>query len=177
MNIAVFCSQYEVAEKYKEAAESVARLIAERGHALVWGGADEGLMGLIATTAKRGGSRIVGVIRDPIKDKAHAEADEMHIVPNAHEMNLGIINRSDAVIALPGGIGTLNELTELIRMNKNGQHAKPVAFVSVDGFYDGFRQQLERMREEGFIKKEVLKCVHFADTPKGAMEYAEASGM
>jgi len=174
MNIAVFCSQYEVAEKYKQAAESVARHIAEKGHALVWGGADEGLMGLIATTAKRGGARIIGVIREPIKGKAHAEADEMHVVPNAYEMNIGIINRSDAVIALPGGIGTLNELTELIRMNKNGQHAKLVVFVSTDGFYDGFKNQLERMGDEGFVKKEVLDYVHFAATPQDAMEYIEA---
>lgn len=174
MNVAVFCSQYDVAEKYRIVAETLARLIAERKYTLVWGGADEGLMHVISDTAKRGGSRVIGVIREPIKAKAKKDADEMHVVPNAYEMNLGIISRSDAVVALVGGVGTLNELTELIRMNKNGQHAKPIIFVNTDGFYDGLKAQLERMGDEGFVKKSVMESVYFATTPEDAMSYVQA---
>ncbi len=104
MNIGVFCSQYDVAEKYTKDAEKLARLIGEGGHSLIWGGADEGMMGLIASTAKVNGSKIIGVMREILKTKAKKDADEMHIVSNAYEMNLGIIERSDVIIALTGGI-------------------------------------------------------------------------
>ena len=113
MNIAVFCSQYDVAEKYKDVAATFARLIAKQGHSLVWGGADEGLMGLIAHTAQDGGAKVIGVIREKIKHKAYKNADEMIIVKDAKEMNIGLIERGDVIIVLVGGIGTLNELTEV----------------------------------------------------------------
>ena len=133
-------------------------------------------MGLIVRTAQRSGAKVIGVIRSPIKEKAYKQADEMHIVPNAYEMNLGIIARSDVVVALVGGIGTLNELTEVIRMNKNGQHAKPVIFVNTDNFYNGFQQQMQRMGDEGFLSDDVMKSVHFADTPEEAIHHLESRG-
>ena len=176
MNIAVFLSQYDVAEKYQNVAKTFARLIAEGGHGLVWGGADEGLMSIVANTAKSGGSRIVGVIREQIKGKAHAGADEMHVVKNAYEMNLGIIERADAIVALVGGIGTLNELTEVLRMNKSGLHTKPVIFINTDNFYDGFKAQLVRMSAESFLKKEVMDSAYFAATPEDAMRYITKHG-
>src|SRR3989344_5766610 len=105
MNICVFCSQYDVAEKYKKAAETLARLIGERGHTLVFGGCNTGLMGVVAETAKKGGSRVVGVIRERIKDKAYKEADEMIVVKDSKEMNQGLIERAGALVILVGGIG------------------------------------------------------------------------
>ncbi len=176
MTIGVFCSQYDVASKYTDVAKEFGRLIASHRHTLVWGGADGGLMGIIAETAQKGGARIIGVIREAIQAYAKKESDEMHIVPNVHEMNLGIINRADVVCALVGGIGTLNELTEVIRMNKNKQHAKSVIFINTDGFYTGLREQLRRMSEEGFIREDVTQSVYFADTPEDAMRYIEQYG-
>lgn len=176
MNIAVFCSQYDVAEKYKDVAATFARLIAKNGHDLVWGGADEGLMRILANTAKSGGSRIIGVIREQIKAKAHADADEMHVVGNAYEMNLGIIERGDVIVVLVGGIGTLNELTEVLRMKKNGLLNKRMIVVNTNQFYEGFKQQLQRMADEGFLKKEVRDSVYFADTPEEAMRHLESHG-
>jgi uncharacterized protein (TIGR00730 family) len=171
MNIGVFCSQYEVAEKYKKATEELGKLIAADGHTLVWGGADEGLMGLIAHTVKDYGAKIVGVMREALQNKALQGADEMHVVPNAYEMNMGIINRSDVIMVLVGGIGTLNEVTEIIRMNKNGQHAKKVIFINTDGFYDGFMEQMQRMAGEGFVRPDVVDSVSFFDTPAKAMAH------
>lgn len=173
MNVGVFCSQYDVAERYVHVAEDLAQRITKSGHVLVWGGADEGLMHVISETAKRSGARIIGVIREAIAHKARKDADEMHVVSNAHEMNLGIINRSDCVVALVGGVGTLNELTEIIRMNKNGESAKRVIFINTDGFYDGFKMQLQRMMEEGFVREDVAASVKFVDTPEEAMRYIE----
>ncbi|MEK7107141.1 MAG: TIGR00730 family Rossman fold protein [Patescibacteria group bacterium] len=173
MNICVFCSQYEVSEKYKTDAETLARLIAEHKHTLVWGGADEGLMGLIARTAQRGGAKVIGVIREKIKDKAYKNADEMIVVKDAREMNLGLIERGDMIVVLVGGIGTLNEVTEVLRMRKNGLLNKQIIVINTDHFYDGFKAQLERMSAEGFLKKEVMDSAFFADTPEEAMWYIE----
>ena len=171
MNIGVFCSQYDVEEKYKMATQELGELIAKGGHTLVWGGAAEGLMELLPLVVQSGGSRVVGVVRDAIADKAFKSADEMHVVATAYEMNIGIINRSDVVMVLVGGIGTLNEVTEIIRMNKNGQHAKKVIFINTDGFYDGFKAQMERMAREGFIREDVAISVYFADNPAAATQY------
>lgn len=176
MRIAVFCSQYDVAEKYRFAATTLAQLIADQGHSLVWGGADEGLMGLIARTAKRGGSRVIGVIREQIKSKAYKNADEMIVVKDAKEMNLGLIERGDAIVVLPGGIGTLNELTEVLRMVKNGLLDKCIAVVNTNKFYAGFKQQLQKMHDEGFLSDDVMQSVYFAHTPEDAMKYIQQHG-
>lgn len=176
MNITVFCSQYDVPEKYKNAAETFARLIAEHRHTLVWGGSDEGLMHTIADSAHRGGARTVGVIHEHIKDKAYTDADEMIVVESAHEMNLGLIARGDAVVVLVGGIGTFNEVTAVLRMRKNGLLDKPIVVVDTDHFYEGFKQQLQKMQGEGFLDDDVMKSAYFADTPEDAIRYIEHNG-
>ena len=77
-------------------------------------------------------------------------------------MNLGLIERADVIVALVGGIGTLNELTEVLRMRKNGFHTKPVVFVNTDNFYSGLREQLQKMASEGFLKKDIMDSTYFA---------------
>jgi len=176
MNITVFCSQYEVAEKYEKTAEMFARFVAERGYALVWGGCDEGLMHIIAEAAHHGGARTIGVISEQIKDKAYKNADELIVVKNAREMNLGLIERGDVMVALAGGIGTLNEITEVLRMRKNGLLNKPTIIINTDNFYSGLKQQLQKMHGEGFLNENVVKSVYFADTPEDAMRHINEHG-
>lgn len=166
-----FLSQYDVADTYTGVVETLGRLIAEHKHTLVFGGGDEGLMHVLAETVHQKGGRVVGVIREPIKDRAYKDADEMIVVKDAKEMNLGLIAHSQAVVVLAGGIGTLNELTEIVRMKKNGEQDKPVVVVNTGGFYDGLKQQLERMSHEGFLRDDVAQSVHFAETPEAAMDY------
>jgi len=173
MNICVFCSQYEVADTYTKAAEQLATLIAAHKHTLVFGGGDEGLMHVIADTAKRSGGRVIGVIREQIKAKAYKDADEMIVVKDAREMNRGLIERGDAIVVLVGGIGTLNELTDVLRMIKNGLLKKPVVVVNTNRFYEGLKQQLLEMESEGFIQADVVNSLHFADTPDEALEFLE----
>ena len=176
MNIAVFCSQYDVAEKYRNAAETFASLIASNGHTLVFGGHDEGLMGVIADTAHREGGRVIGIIREQIKERAYKDADEMIVVRDTLEMNRELIGRGDVIVVLVGGIGTLNELTDVLRMKKNGLFDKKVIVVNTDGFYEKFREQLENMNREGFLKKEVVDAMYFAGTPEEGMRYIERNG-
>ena len=171
MNVTVFCSQYDVAEGYMSAAEDLARRLGEGGHSLVWGGARTGMMGLVARTVQSVGGRAIGVIRAEIDDQIYDGADEMHVVSDVAAMNAGLIERGDAFIVLPGGIGTLHELTELLRMRKNRKHAKNVLVLNTDGFYEGMRVQLERMGKEGFIVPDVIGSVRFASTPEELMGF------
>ena len=173
MNVGVFLSQYDVAGKYTAVVEALGRAIAARKHTLVFGGCDEGLMHVIAETVHQNGAPVVGVIRAPIAHKSYKEADETVVVADGHEMNLGLIKRADVVVVLIGGIGTLNELTAVVRMKKNAEADKPVVVVNTDHFYDGFRQQLQQMSDEGFLRADVMESVHFVDTPEDAMRYIE----
>lgn len=174
MTVAVFCSQYDVATEYMDAAKGLAQGIAENGHVLVWGGADSGMMGLIAHTAKASGGRIIGVIRDDIKETAFSGADEMHIVTDVAGMNAGLISRADAVVVLPGGIGTLHEVTEFLRMRKNGLHTKMTHVLNTNGFYDGFASQWRRMGDEGFITRDVYASLGFYLSPHDLVEALSA---
>lgn len=176
MNITVFCSQYEVAEKYQDAAKIFAQLIAENHHALVFGGGDEGLMHIIADGVHEKSGRVIGVIREPIQHKAYKNADEMYVVKDAKEMNLGLIERGDVIVVLVGGVGTLNEITEVLRMKKNGQLDKPIVVLNTDHFFEGLKTQLSLMRSEGFIQDDVAAAIYFADTPQLAMEYITTHG-
>jgi hypothetical protein len=176
MNIAVFCSMYDVAEKYRKDAETFARLLAKGGHTLVWGGTDQGLMHVIAEAAERDGARTVGIISERIKHTAYKTADEMVVVKDTLEMNRGLIERGDVIVVLVGGIGTLNELTDVLRMKKNGLLDKRTIVVNTDGFYEKFKEQLQKMNAEGFLKKEVLDAIHFSDTPEEGMRYIERHG-
>lgn len=174
MNITVFCSQYEVAEQYRAAAESFARLIAKGGHTLIWGCGDEGLMHTIGASAQESGGRVVGVIREHIKDKAFKSTDEIIVVKDTSEMNRGLIERGDVIVVLIGGIGTLNELTDVLRMKKNGFLDKRTVVLNTAGFYEHFKKQLTLMYEQGFLRKDVFDSVHFSDTPEEAMRYIES---
>ena len=176
MNIAVFLSQYDVEGKYAALAADMATRIAKGGHTLIFGGGDEGLMGVIAHAARGAGGQVVGVIREAIKHKAFKDADEMIVVDGTNEMNGGIIQRADHFVVLIGGIGTLNELTAIVRMKKNGESDKGVIIVNTDGFYEGLKQQLSRMGKEGFLRDDVIRSVKFVDTPEDAMRYIEGNG-
>ncbi len=176
MNIAVFLSQYDVAGKYVSVVEALGKSIAADKHTLIFGGCDEGLMHVIAQTVHDGGAKVIGVIRAPIAHKAYPDADEMHVVQDAYEMNLGLIERADCIIVLAGGIGTLNELTAIVRMKKNAEHNTKTIVVNTAGFYDGLSAQLQRMHKEGFLREDVMQSVHFVDTPEAAMKYISEYG-
>jgi len=183
MNICVFCSAQDVPQKYQDAAREFAALIGKRGHTLVWGGSNVGTMKVVADAAQAAGGKIVGIDVEFLRHKARPNADEMVFTPTLAERKNLLLERSDVVVALPGGIGTLDEATEIIALRRHDKHKKPSVFLNIDGFYDGLKQQLERMDREGFlanIDKDVVEglegVVHFADTPQDAMRYIEEHG-
>lgn len=163
----------DVAEVYTNAAREFATRIAKGGHTLVWGGSNYGTMKVIADAAQEAGGTIVGISVEPIKHRARPNADEMIIAKDWPERRALLLARGDAIVVLPGGIGTLDEVTEVLEYKKQKMHNKPIVFLNTEGFYDGFRQQLERMDKEGFLPRPLPEFLAFADTPEAAIRYVD----
>lgn len=163
----------DVDEKYTVPATEFARLLGERGHTLVWGGSDKGLMKMIASQVQENGGKIVGISMEIIKDTARTNADEMIVAKDLAERKSLMQSRADVFILLPGGIGSLDEITEMLELKKHKLHSKPIVIFNIDGFYDGLRSQLERMKEEGFIERPLEEFVYFSDTAEDAINFFE----
>lgn len=173
LNVCVFCSANELPEKYTEPSETFARLLAERGHTLVWGGSDVGLMKRIASGAQAAGAKIIGVSVEFLRHSARENADEMIIANDLGERKATMLSRSDALVMMVGGLGTLDEVTEVIEHKKHGHHSKPIVVLNTDGFYDGLNAQLLRMESEGMLRGSLYDLVYFAQTPDDAINYIE----
>lgn len=140
---------------FTEAATAVGRWIGERGGQLVYGGGRSGLMGTVAEATRLAGGRVVGVIPQALVDKelANRLCDELHIVKNMHERKAMMAERSDAFVALPGGIGTFEELFEVWTWRQLGYHDKPLGLLNVQGYYDGMLQFLGTSVASGFMSE------------------------
>ena len=169
MNVCVFCSANDLADKYMAPARRLATLLADHGHDLVWGGSDTGVMKVMADGVQAGGGRIYGISVELLKEFVRRDADEMVIAKDLGERKAKLLSRSDVIVVLPGGLGTLDELTEILELRKHGAHKKPVIVMNTDGFYDGLITQLERMSNEGFIRDAVTDYVAYAETPEAAI--------
>lgn len=176
MNICVFCSASDVDAHYTDAAREFATRIAEGGHTLVWGGSDKGTMKVIADAAQSAGGKVIGVTVELLKATAREKADEMHVMSTLTERKAKLLEQADAIVVLPGGLGTLDEVTEVMELKKHSQHNKLVVFLNTSSFYEGLKTQLERMDTEGFLPRPLNDLVYFADTPEDAMRYIEHNG-
>ncbi len=152
--IAVFCGASLGRDPiYAETAERVGRAIVERGYGVVYGGGHVGLMGIVADAAMKAGGEVIGVIPRFMEkaEEAHRGVTELILVDNMHERKLRMHQLSDAVIALPGGFGTLDELFELLTWRQLRLHGQPLGLLNVKGFFDPLIAQQERMAQEGFL--------------------------
>ena len=153
-NICVFCGASAGNNPaYVEAAKALGQAMAARGLELVYGAGNVGLMGELADAVLAEGGRVVGVIPHKLVDRelAHQELAKLHVVSNMHERKAKMHELSDAYIALPGGIGTMEEFFEAVTWRQLGYHDKPIALFNVVGFYkeiDGF---FETMQRDGFL--------------------------
>lgn len=179
MNICVFCSANDLEEKYTAPAKELARLLAKAGHTLIWGGSNVGLMKIMADGVQQGGGKIVGISLEHYKENARKNADEMIITKSLGERKALLLERSDIIVTLIGGLGTLDELTEIMELRKQRHHNKLCIVVNTDGFYDGFKMQIERIFAEGFLSAKeqvnanniaITDILQFVDTPGEAME-------
>ncbi len=154
MRLCVFCgSSFGVREGYRTAAAAFGALLAERRIELVHGGAQAGLMGVVADAVLAAGGRVTGVIPEALMERelAHRGLTDLRIVASMHERKALMAALSDGFIALPGGIGTLEELFEVWTWSQLGLHTKPCALLDVNGFYTGLAAFMDHVVAEGFL--------------------------
>lgn len=163
MHITVFCSAADLDERYTRPARAFAELIGRAGHTMVWGGSDTGLMKVMADEVEAAGGRLAGVSVDFLAHKARPGVDEMVVARDLAERKAALLERADGVVVMVGGLGTLDEATEILELKKHGLHGKPIVVLNTEGFYDGLRSQLIRMDAEGFLPVPLTSLVHFAD--------------
>ena len=153
-SICVYCgSRAGENPLFAEAARAVGTWIGTHGGQLVYGGGRSGLMGIVADATQAAGGRVVGVIPQTLVDKAHARqaCDELYIVQTMHERKALMAERSDAILALPGGIGTFEELFEVWTWRQLGYHDKPIGLLNVAGYYDAMLGFLHTSVASGFM--------------------------
>ena len=154
-SIAVYCGATPGASPvYADAARALARVLVEQDIGLVYGGGNVGLMGVIADEVMALGGRATGVIPRALMERevGHTGLTELCVVRDMHERKAMMATLSDAFIAMPGGMGTLEELFEMLTWSQLGIHAKPVGVLNVNGFYDGLVVFLAHQRDEGFVR-------------------------
>jgi uncharacterized protein (TIGR00730 family) len=160
MNICVYCSSSEtIDDSYLALANEVGARLAADGHSLVSGGGRVSMMGAVARAARAGGAYTVGVIPAHLVplEVADTEADELIVVETMRERKRIMDERSDAFLALPGGLGTLEELFEIWTSSSLGMHPKPVVVLDPDGFFEPLWSWLTRLRDRGFVRAAALE--------------------
>lgn len=156
-SIVVFCGAGEgTLPIFKEQAFALGTLLAQKQIRLVYGGAKIGLMGAVAEGVLQNGGQVTGVIPSFLLtvEVAHPQLSELIEVPSMHERKRIMQEKSDAIITLPGGFGTLEELFEMLTWSQLGLHQKPIGILNTNGFYDPLLLQIQHMQTNGFLKKE-----------------------
>ena len=140
---------------FRRGAEALGIAIGQGGHELVYGGASVGLMGVVADAALNAGAKVIGVLPKALADLELAKPDlsELHIVESMHERKMLMADLSDAFIAMPGGIGTLEEMFEVWTWTQLGVHSKPVGLLNAQKYYDPLLSFLSSVVDSGFIKQ------------------------
>jgi uncharacterized protein (TIGR00730 family) len=156
-NVCVYCGSSNGNDPhFQESARSLGAAMAREGIGLVYGGGNNGLMGTLARSVLEGGGRVCGIIPDFLKQRESmlSEAQELVVVPDMHTRKRIMFERADAFVALPGGVGTLEELVEQLTWAQLGRHKKPVLIADIGGFWRPLLSLLAHMRENGFIRSE-----------------------
>lgn len=179
-SICVYCgSRPGENPSYAQAAHAVGTWIGQHGGQLVYGGGRTGLMGMVADATKAAGGRVVGVIPQALVDKelANQSCDELHIVANMHERKAMMAERSNAFLALPGGIGTFEELFEVWTWRQLGYHDKPIGLLNVQGYYSSMLSFLQSTVTNGFMGAWQMDLIQASDQVDPLMKFlVEAAG-
>ncbi len=169
----MFCgSQLGGDEGYKKAAKELGRMLGEKGIRLVFGGGSVGLMGVVADAAMEVGGEVVGVIPEALNkvEVAHMGLSKLHVVGSMHERKALMAELSKGFIALPGGLGTLEELFEVLTWSQLNIHQKRCVVLDVGGYYGHIRTFLDHAVREGFVREQYRGLVDFAEGAEEALE-------
>jgi uncharacterized protein (TIGR00730 family) len=169
MRLCVFCGSNEgFRPEYRAAAVALGEAIAAHDAALVYGGSKVGLMGAVADAVLGAGGTAIGIIPQALVDKevAHHGLTELHIVGSMHERKAKMADMAEGFVALPGGLGTLEELFEIWTWAQLGYHGKPVGVLDIAGFYGKLLTFLDHQAEEGFMRKEHREMLIVEEDPE-----------
>jgi uncharacterized protein (TIGR00730 family) len=172
-SICVYCgSRAGERPAYAEAARRLGQAIGERGWQLVYGGGKVGLMGAVADATLAAGGRVVGVIPESLmrREVGHTGLSELHVVATMHERKRLMAERAHAFVALPGGIGTFEELFEVWTWRHLGYPAQPIGLLDVDGYYRGLTDFLRHTQDEGFVSDEQRAMLRVAHDPVALLD-------
>jgi uncharacterized protein (TIGR00730 family) len=172
-SICVFCgSSQGNRPEYAEAARETGTLLARRGLRLVYGGGRIGLMGILADAALAEGGEVIGVIPRMLlqKELGHGQVTELRVVTSMHERKAMMAELSDGFIALPGGIGTMEELCEILTWSQLGIHQKPCGILNTADYFAGLLTLLKRAVEDGFFRAEQQQLFQIAEHPEDLLQ-------
>ncbi len=174
VSVCVFCASSDcLPDIYIKTAHELGDEMAARGITLVYGGGNNGLMGVLSETIHKSGGRIIGVIPRRFQDLGYAynEVDEMIVTDGMRERKAIMEDRADGFIGLPGGFGTLEEMLEIVTLKQLEMHNKPVVFFNINRFFDRLLKQFERGYAENFIVEKNRGLNHLTDSVKKAFDY------
>lgn len=179
MNICVFgAASSEIDSKYIDAVETMGKQLAEKGHSLVFGAGAQGLMGAAARGFKNGGATITGVIpeffRDATVEEIYYDCDELVFTQTMRERKAKMEDIADAFIIVPGGIGTFEELFEVLTLKQLGRHKKSIAIYNIDGYYDSMESMLDHSIDEYFVKENCKMLYSCFSDLSSMIDYIEA---
>ncbi|MFN8330738.1 MAG: TIGR00730 family Rossman fold protein [Saprospiraceae bacterium] len=169
MKICIYCaSSSKVQQKYFDATARLGRLLSENRYDVIYGGGRHGLMGCLADSMLKYGGTVHGIIPHFMKEVewAHDQLSSMTLTDTLHERKAEFLKNADAMVARPGGCGTLEELMEVITLKRLGLFTKPIVILNTDGYYDPLRQMLERCVEENFMDPRHLLMWSWAKEPE-----------
>ena len=163
---------------YEEAVEKLGRALAKRGCGLVYGGGKTGLMGVISSTVMKAGGDVIGVVPHSLfrAEVIHDGLADLRVVESMHERKATMADLADAFVAVPGGIGTLEELAEVLTWSQLGIHGKPCGLLNVAGYYDPLLEFLNRAITEGFLRERHRHLLIVDDDPEGLLRRLEPRG-
>jgi uncharacterized protein (TIGR00730 family) len=179
-SVCVFCGSAPGARpSYSAAAEELGRELAKRGITLVYGGGRLGLMGIVADAVLNAGGRVIGVIPRMLieRELAHPGLTRQHVVSTMHERKTLMAEMSDGFVGLPGGMGTFDELVEIVTWAQLGLHAKPVVLANIENYFDPLYAMLDYAVREGFVTAESRSRWRNAETVARVMQILAGEGI
>jgi uncharacterized protein (TIGR00730 family) len=180
-SLCVYCgSRTGASPLFAQAATAVGQWIGAHQGQLVYGGGGNGLMGTVARATKSAGGKVIGVIPHALaeKESANDDCDELHLVDNMHQRKFMMAEHADAFLALPGGIGTFEELFEVWTWRQLGFHNKPIGLLNVDGYYDGLLEFMQNTVDKGFVSDWQMDFVFQSESIESLLPMlVEAAGL
>jgi uncharacterized protein (TIGR00730 family) len=175
-HICVYCgAANDLAPHYIEVARTTGRLLADRGHTLVYGGGNRGLMGETARATHKAGGKVVGVIPQALVDleQAYTESDELIVSDGLRDRKAILEARSDGFVVLPGGLGTMDELFEVLTLRQLRLHNKPIILVDTNDYFQPFIRLIEHIHTEGFVRPSYKLLYEVVAEPLDAIRHIE----